>query len=327
MLNWSRWTSTASVSRFRRSVLRSWVGRFAWLSPTVTGSRSAATRSTPWSAPWPSVMWTTAQPRWLRPTAWVGPAGCCSCSTTLSRAGDMDDRRRSANGLVSRWWSVSACGSGTSNASGYRSRGSETSPVSPPGANVVRAGSTNAVPRTLRDSSVRPTRRVAVQDLPGPMPAGCSGLAMHQLGALDDLPSANQLRRLRHQRLQQPPDSGADDGQRRGRLLLGPPKVENRVASLTQVDHEAAEESRLLGVDPVELSDITGRRGPLRVVPGVDPHHCVHRLNLRARCFPATVTVGGAADRGRANGQRHVRALQGLTRSDDREYTPSKLVM
>ena len=49
-LTWSRWTSTANVSRSPRGVLVSWIGPFAWLSPTVTDSRSATTRSTRWSA-------------------------------------------------------------------------------------------------------------------------------------------------------------------------------------------------------------------------------------------------------------------------------------
>ena len=51
--------------------------------------------------------WTTVPPLWLRPIAWSGPVGCCYSSITLSRVGDKDDRRHSANGSVSKWWSVS----------------------------------------------------------------------------------------------------------------------------------------------------------------------------------------------------------------------------
>jgi hypothetical protein len=87
------------------------------------GTGSATTRSTPWSAPSPFVMWTTAQPLWQRPTGWSAPGGSLLLLDHLERRW-RHGRQATPGGrvgfaVVERWrlWA------GTSTASACRGQG------------------------------------------------------------------------------------------------------------------------------------------------------------------------------------------------------------
>jgi hypothetical protein len=67
------------------------------------------------------------------------------------------------------------------------------------------------------------------------------------------------------------------------------PQIHREATALVKRDHNAAEETRLGGVDPVELGKILGRGRQLVGVEGVEPDDCVHASSLR----PATAVLGG----------------------------------
>jgi len=66
-------------------------------------------------------------------------------------------------------------------------------------------------------------------------------------------PEADELRRSRQKRVNQPLDGRSESSQPRNAVLFTVPEVEDELSSFPQVHGHAAEKTRLRCVEPVEL--------------------------------------------------------------------------
>ncbi len=97
---------------------------------------------------------------------------------------------------------------------------------------------------------------------------------------IDDRADADEFRWVGHERVEEPPDTGTEDRQRRLAVLLTLPEVDYQSAARLQVDDDGPDVTRLGAVGFLELFQAAGRSGQLFGVERVHSHYGIHCVNF-----------------------------------------------